>query len=276
MRSIFEYTNYREYLADWCTDQRRESSPFSARSFSRTAGLASPSYLKMVMDGKRNILSETIAGFAAALKFSAEESRFFEDMVLFNQARTHSAKNLYYHRLLRYKKFRDANHLSQERYEYFSKWYYAAIREMVALPDFRDDPAWIAKRLRPRVTKAEAQSALALLLKLGLIARGEDGRLVLSDAAVTTADEVDSLTVVNFHGEMIDRAAESLTDHKGSDRNISALTIAMSKKKFKEIKERLHQFRKEIRALIGDGDEPDDVYQINFQLFCLTGATDEA
>jgi uncharacterized protein (TIGR02147 family) len=276
MRAIYEYIDYRKYLSDWCTHEREVSDSFSFRNFSRAAGLASPSYLKMVIDGKRNISLDTIPGFAKALKLNAEESRFFENLVHFSQARTHKAKNLYYHRLLRNRRFRDANHLSKERYEYFSKWYYAAIREMVALPGFRDDPSWIAKRLRPQVTKAEAKAALALLLRLGLVVRGKDGKIVLSDASVTTSDEVNSLAVANFHKEMIDRARDSLTQPKGKRRNISSLTIALSKEKFARIKDRIHEFRKEIRAMIGEGDSPDDVYQINFQLFCLTEVEDEA
>lgn len=276
MRAIYEYVDYREYLSDWCTHEREVSSSFSSRNFSRAAGLASPSYLKMVMDGKRNISADTIPGFARALGLSADESRFFENLVHFNQARTHQAKDLYYHRLLRNRKFRDANHLSQERYEYFSKWYYAAIREMVALPGFREDAAWIAKRLKPSITKAEALSALELLERLGLLARDAEGRLSQSDSSVTTPDEVNSLAVVNFHNEMIERAQDSLTHTKGKDRNISSLTVAISKKKFNQIKERIHEFRKEIRALIGDGDQPEDVYQLNFQLFSLTEVEDEA
>ncbi len=276
LKSIFEYTDYRKYLADWCTHARAKGKAFSFRNFSRMAGIASPSYLKMVIDGKRNILPETIAGFARALRLTAAQARFFEDLVLFNQARTHEAKDLYYHRLLRCRKFRAANHLSRERYEYFSKWYYAAIREMVALPDFRPDPAWIAKRLRPQVTRAEAQAALELLERLGLVAVGKDGRMEICDGAVTTEDEVNSLVVVNYHKEMIGRAADSLTSAKGKERNISALTVAMSKQKFQQIKERIHAFRKEIRALLGEADDAEDVYQINFQLFSLTGATDEA
>jgi len=276
MKVIYEYTNYREFLRDWCTQERRGSDSFSFRNFSRAAGVASPSYLKMVMDGKRNISADTIPGFALALRLNADESRFFEVLVNFTQARTRSAKNLYYHRLLRNRKFRDANHLSQERYEYFSKWYYAAIREMVALPGFRDDPTWIAKRLSPGVTKAEADSALALLFRLNLIERNKDGRIVLSEASIATPDEVNSLAVENFHKEMIDRAADSLTHTKGKHRNISSLTVAMSKEKFARIKERIHEFRKEIRAMLGDGDEPEEVYQINFQLFCLTEVADES
>ncbi len=276
MRSIFEYTDYRKYLRDWCTHQREASTSFSFRNFSRAAGLSSPSYLKMVIDGKRNITSETIPGFARALRLGAEESHFFENLVQFSQARTHQAKNLCYHRLLRNRRFRDANHLSKERYEYFSKWYHAAIREMVALPGFRDDPAWIARRLRPHVTKAEAKAALGLLLRLGLVVRGEDGRICLSDASVTTSDEVNSLDVVNFHREMIDRARDSLMEPKGKRRNVSSLTIALSKEKFKRIKERIHEFRKELRAMVGEGESPDDVYQINFQLFSLTEVPDEA
>jgi len=276
MKNIYEYINYREYLRDWCTARRKSAKAFSYRIFAKEAGLSSPSYLKMVIEGKRSLTPTTIQQFATALRLRKSERRFFEDLVLFNQARTHTEKNHYYQRLSGHRKYRQANHLTHDRFEYLTKWYYPVIREMVALPGFREDAAWIAKSLRPSITKSEAEQAIEVLLRLGLVERDGEGHLVLSDRSVATDEEVNSLAIANFHKTMIQRAGEALDLCKGNDRNVSSLTVAMSRAKFDEIKKRIHEFRKELRVLLQDCDDPEEIYQINFQLFGLTEVKNEA
>jgi len=276
MKTVFEYTNYRDFLNDWCTARKKESATFSFRNFSRQVGISSPSFLKMVIDGKRNLAPDTIIRFAKVLKLKAAERRFFENLVLFNQAKTNAEKNHYYKRISRNKRFREANHLTHERFEYFNKWYYAAIREMVVLPDFDSDPAWIAKRLKPRISRADVEAAIETLIKLGMLVRGEDGRLCMSEDSVGTADDVSSLALTNFHRAMIERAGESLSLCKGKNRSVSSLTVAMSKNRFKKVKDRINEFRKELRSLLEQSDDPEHVYQINFQLFSLTEEPNEA
>lgn len=275
MKNIYEYINYREYLRDWCTARRKSAKAFSNRIFAKEAGLSSPSYLKMVMEGERGLTPTTIQQFATALKLKKSERRFFEDLVLFNQARTHTEKNHFYQRLSRHKKYRQAHHLTHDRFEYLGKWYYAAIREMVALPDFKEDPAWIAGSLKPSITEAQAEAAIEVLLRLGLISRDDEGGFVISEKSLATAEEVNSLAITNFHKTMIQRASEALHLCRGNDRNISSLTVAMSKEKFDQVKQRIHEFRKELRVLLQDCDDPEEVYQINFQLFGLTEVKNE-
>lgn len=276
VKNIYEYTNYREFLNDWCTERRSQSKAFSYRIFAKAAGISSPSYLKMVMEGERGLTPTTIQRFATALKLKKGERRFFEDLVFFNQAKTHTEKNHYYQRLTKHKKFRKAHHLTHDRFEYLTKWYYAAIREMVALSSFRNDPAWIARSLRPSISKVEAEQAIEVLLRLGLVEQNDEGRLILADRAIATSDEVNALAVANFHKTMIHRASEALHLCKGNDRNISSLTVAMSRDKFEKIKTRMHEFRKELRSILSDIDDAEEVYQINFQLFSLTEVENEA
>ncbi len=268
LTSIYEYTDYRKFLSDWCTHQRERSRVFSFRNFAKQAGLSSSGFLKMVMDGKRNLAPDTVKRFAKVLKLRAGEARFFEDLVNFNQARTNEEKNVFYKKIARNRRFRKAHHLTRDRFEYLGKWYYAAIREMIDIPNFNDDPAWIAKKLKPSITKTEAEAAIETLIRLGFVERNAEGRLV-------TTDEGISLAAANFHREMIKRAYEALSLHKAKDRNISSLTVAMSKESFAKLKQRLHDFRKEVLALVEAGGAPEEVYQINFQLFGLTEGNDE-
>src|SRR5688572_30102358 len=83
---IFAYDNYRAFLKDFYEAKRKTAEKISFRQFARLAGFNSPSFLKMVIDGKRNLSNESIGKVASALRFNKEEAEFFNHLVLFNQA----------------------------------------------------------------------------------------------------------------------------------------------------------------------------------------------
>jgi len=277
MARIFEYTDYRKFLSDWCEEQRERSKVFSFRNFARKGGISSSGFLKSVMDGSRNLTDDAIAKFVKAMDLDGEEASFFNDLVHFNQAETNAEKNHHYKRMMSCRRFLDAHKLEHDSFDYFSKWYYTAIREMIALPDFVEDHAWIAARLHPSVKEEEVKRAIDTLISLGLAKRDEGGKLRMSKPKLVTDDEISSVNITNFHRSMIRQAEESLSKFKAADRHVGSLTVAMKREKFDEIKKRLNEFRKELWALLEDTEGAEEVYQINFQMFGLTkGDRDEA
>ena len=113
--------------------------------------MSSPNFLKLVIDGKRNLTPNSAERFAVALGLNEQESSFFQELVGFNQASTASQKNLHYQRIGKFRKHRAITKLERNTFEYLSHWYYPVIRELVACKGFQEDPEWIAKRLKPTV-----------------------------------------------------------------------------------------------------------------------------
>ena len=66
---------------------------FSFRRFSKRAGYQSPNFLKLVIDGQRNLSDDSIAKFAGAFELGPRETRDFSHLVRFNQARSDQEKN---------------------------------------------------------------------------------------------------------------------------------------------------------------------------------------
>ena len=54
MKSLLEYTSYRQYIADYYAD-RKAKSAFSWQEFAKAAGFTSPVYLKYVSEGRFNL-----------------------------------------------------------------------------------------------------------------------------------------------------------------------------------------------------------------------------
>lgn len=267
--TIFEYDNYRAFLRDLYESYKETKPHFSYRYFSQKAGFRSPNFLKLVIEGKRNLSPESIEKFTNALKLGKKEAEFFRVLVHLNQARTVGEKKIYAEQLMQFRPFRYIYPLRQDQYRYYTEWYNIAIRELTMLPEFSQDPAWIAKRLVPPISPQQAQKALDLLLQLGLLKGDESGRLVQTDAFISTGDEVTSTSVANYHRSMIRMGAEALDRFPGPARDISSVTMALSDKSFEEIKALIQRFRKELLAIADQDQSPEGVYQVNFQLFPL-------
>ncbi len=271
MLTVHHYLDYRHFLRDYYQEQKKKKgASFSFRSFARLAGLSSPNFLKLVMEGKRNLGFSGITHFSKALHFNSDESNYFENLVRFNQSKNDEERNHWYQRLSSSQKYRQVKEIENNAFVYFSHWYYPAIRELVLLPDFREDPVWISKKLYPPISKKEAETALELLLALGLLKRDSKGKLVQVDQNITTSREVESLAIRNYHRQMMEQAKLSLEKISREKRDISSLTIALSREKFLEAKRRIQEFRRELNVLLSGDKKADSVYQINFQIFNLS------
>jgi uncharacterized protein (TIGR02147 family) len=267
--SIFNYDNFRTYLKEFYTHAKLKNKKFSYRYFSKMAGFKSPNFLKQVMDGQSNLSPESINKFAKVLKLNGEETLFFRNLVLLNQAKSVGEKQIYAKEILRCRTYRRMHPLKESQYHFYSKWYYQPIRELVNLADFKDDPVWISSRLHPSITPLEAQKAVEELVKLGLLEKNSEGRLVQCEKAVATPDEVTSSSVAECHREMMKRAVESIDSVSRDKRDISGITFSTSLETATKIKEMIQNFRKDVVEVLLRDQSPKSVYQLNFQLFPL-------
>lgn len=271
MAMLFEYKDYRQYLQDRFAADKKQHSYFSYRYFARMAGLSSPGYLKMVMDGDRNLSPNSIHKFNTAFKHNKKEGAYFEALVLFNQAKNGEERELYLDRLRGLKPPAQVQGLEKDQFEYFTRKHFVVIREMVALPHFREDYEWIGKNLQPPIKAREVEHALEVLLRIGLVRRNENGKLVQSHASLSTPPEVASLDVFNFQKEMLDEAKNAFFTVKPALRDITSLTISIPQLALPLLKQRIESFRKEIIQMIETGNQDYfEVYQMNIQLFPVT------
>jgi uncharacterized protein (TIGR02147 family) len=273
VKSIYEYSNYRLFLKDYYEEQKAENG-FTYRDFARLAGMNSTSWLLHLIKGTKNLSADSMVRIAKALKLGKAETEYFEMMVPFTQARTSGVKDHYYQRMLGLKRRLKIANISEEQYEYYSRWYHPVVRSMVSKVDFSGgggkkapDFARLGRSLVPPISAREAAKSVALLEKLGFIAADNQGRYTQSQAVISTGDEVSSLNVVNYH-KQVSRLAEEAHDRSAKEeRDISALTLGVGEEDFRRIKARIQAFRKEIMEMAQAAETPDRVYQLNFQFF---------
>ncbi len=267
---ILHYSNYRTFLLDYYEYKKTEQPVFSHRYFAQKAGLTSPNYLKLVMDGKRNLTKKTLLKFASALGLKGMRAEFFENLVFFNQSTSLPERNIYYGNILRVRAKSGLRKLDEAQFQLFSDWRHIVVRELAAAKGFRPDARWIVKKLGKAISEKEAEESLKLLSILGLLKKTANG-FMQTDINITTSDEVRSLLVKNYHHQMIRMGATALDNLPASQRDISSITIPIHAKDFPKVKEQIQLMRKELLNLGAEQGAGEDVIQVNIQLFPLTG-----
>ena len=266
----FRYLDYRQFLRDWYGQMKAERRGFSFRAFSKKAGFQSPNFLKLVMEGQRNLSPEGLAKFAHGLELNKQEEDYFHHLVLMNQADSHEQKDLHYQKLLQSRKLKQIKPLKQEHYEYCSHWYHAVIRELVISSHFDGTPEWIVARIQPPLTVAQVAHSISILEKLGLIEKDPRGRWQQSTSLVTTGDEPLALELMNFHQGVLELAKGRLTEIPAQKRDVSAMVLGIQGDSLQLLKKRVQEFRKDVLKLASTATDPDEVVILTIQLFPVT------
>jgi uncharacterized protein (TIGR02147 family) len=269
-KSLFEYDNYRTYLKDVYLEAKTRDRKYSFQYFAKLFGFSSTSFFKHVIDGHRNLSPESIGRVAAALRLNKEETSHFRNLVMFNQAKSTEEKETYSLEIMRSKGYRKFHPLKESQLQYLMNWYFVVVRELINLPDFQEEPDWIAANTMPPITAKQAKDALEELTKLGLIGRDASGRLVQTDTIVATADEVTSALVARYHREFMKKASESIDLIPRENRDISSVTFRVSANTARKFKEKIQKFRKELAEEASRDADPEAIFQLNLQLFPVT------
>ncbi len=252
--SVFAFSDYRTYLKAYFEAKKKIHPKYSASFFTRRAGLGANSrgYLKLVVEGRRNLSPATIRSFSEALGHKPQESLYFENLVLFNQAERPSDKKYYFERLVAtlHEKTYSPLVLLQQQHAYYSNWYYVVIRELVALDDFVEDYLWISHHLLGAVKKEEIRKAISDLLVLGLIERDSGGRLRQSKPLIKAPSHGFEHVLKGFHLQMLDRVKAALDDER-VPAEVLGLTLSCCEEDFSLLLEDLKKMRSELNAKYG-------------------------
>ncbi|MBL8025294.1 MAG: TIGR02147 family protein [Fibrobacteres bacterium] len=268
---ILSYHNYRKLLKDLFSFHQKENRHFTYRYFSMRAGFASPSALNEIIAGKKNLTQSSIVKMADGFKLTKTETEYFTNLVYFNQSKTEKEKTRYFQEISRIQKSKKGKTLTTEQFEYYSSWHNCAVRELICTKGFKNDPEWIASRLNPKITPAEAANALNLLQRLKLVKTEADGTLSLDSPKLEVDPDVTTLSIRNFNRDMIRLGSESIERFPQAKREVSGITVGVSKEAAEEMKSMVREFKKQLlNFAINDKRTSEEVYQMNFQFFPLS------
>ena len=267
MKSLFEYIDYRKFLASYYTHKKKSTRSFSYRYFAQKAKIHSPSFLKAVIDGERNLTRKMIENFCTGLGLSEREAVYFRNLVLFNQAKTSLEKQEHYASLRAMFGTVNESVLNTDQFYYFANWYTPVIREMVCQYNFLDDYKKIASMCIPQILPSEAKAAIKLLVRLKLLRRKKDGTYTQSNTAIVADNTVMSLAMRSFARTMIEHSRDAIEHIDWRIRHISSVTIGITPATYDVLSAEIEAFKDRVKLIVNRGKEGTQVYQMNVALF---------
>ena len=267
--SVFIYTDYREFLRDWYAETR-QSKKMSFRIFSKLAGFTSPNFLKLVMDGKRNLSAEGAQKFAKGLGFNKSETHFFTTLIKLNQSESSEEKQILQKQMGTMQKLGHIKPVSKEQHLMYSSWLVPVVYEMARMRPNKGLIVYLMGKIRPRASTSEIEKALSVLHNLGYLKLNKEGVWIPSQPVVTTGLEATSQALMEFHLNHIKLAQTRLEEVKPENRDYSSLTIGLPASKIPALKKRIQELRQDIIRYFAHEVKSDETYVVNIQLFPVT------
>ncbi len=267
MPNIYNHTSYREFICDYYLEQKKLVPRFSYRKFADNAGFQTKTFIHKIIKGEKALSKSSTLKIAKAMGLKKKETDYFDAMVDFNNAERIEDKEYYFHNLQSLSKNHKSSVMRNNQFAYFNNWYTVVIRELVTTLDWKDDYKQLAKACDPAITPGQAKKSVTLLLDLGLLKKMPSGKYIQVDKAITAGGQVLGLAVKKFQKQALALASESIGHHKKENRDISTLTVGISRHGFERLRQELKVFRGKLVDIVYCDEPVDRVYQINFQLF---------
>ncbi len=264
---IFNYLDYRKYLADALQERKEQNYHFSYRFIAQHLNLSSPGFFNWVISGKRKLPEALIPKIAILFKLDDRECAYLHLLVKYNHTTDLPERERLFEKLSVFIKKQSKHQVLPDQYQLFSKWYFLAIRELLRVFRFKDDVRALAAALQPKISIREAREAVEVLEKIGLIAPDEQGFYRPVETLLTTGEVWESELITNLQIQLADLGKKAILSVPKTERNISNLTVSLSEKVLKQISDEITALRQSILTLSENDTAANRVYQCNIQLF---------
>lgn len=172
--NIYDYNNFRNFLADFQKVRYAADKKYSKSSLSKMLGLPNTrSYFNDVLHGKK-VTGIFVERFISVLSLKQEEAQFFRTLIMFNQADSADERELHFSQLISLNRT-PKRVLDKNTFIYYGNWYNSVIRALLHIYDFNGNYSELAGKVFPPITVKQAKESIALLSRLNLIAKDRNG-----------------------------------------------------------------------------------------------------
>ncbi len=267
---IFTFIDYRAWLGEVFDTMRQSDPSLTHRTFSTMCGYRSSGAIALILSGKRRLTEKAARRLARTLKLDAEQAHHLNLMVAYEQAEGFDARARLMRKMKSAARFAEAWSDSLDAYEFYGEWYLPVLREMISLPDFEENPRWIAARLHQRLAPRLITQGMEQLLNLGFVERDENGKLRPKERIISTPSEVTSDVLKQHQRDMMAKASDALDTQPRHMRDMRVATVAISRHQADRIKGLMVQLQKDVLDVVSEEEPIEVVYQYNTQWFALT------
>jgi uncharacterized protein (TIGR02147 family) len=268
LENIFSYYDYRKFLDDFYREKKLKDSFFSLRYMSRKIGIDHGLIVK-ILQGQRHISAPKIPAFVGLLELDKHKAGYFELLVLYGKATTDREIKNYFEKILAFSEV-SSRRVDVDKYEFYRRWYYTAVREIINIQPFKGNFTWLGRMLEPQITTAEARKAVRLLERLAFIKKNDQGIYQQTVKFITTDDTWRSIAISTFQKEALALAGAALESIPKEERDISTVTMTLDDDGFIKARDRIRLLQKELINIASTCGRVNRVYQVNLAFFPLS------
>lgn len=265
MNSIFEFSDYRDYLKLYYEERKKDYPFFSYQMFGKKLDI-SPSSLYCILEKKLHLPVRCAPAAKKCLGLTGRASEYFDLLLAASRTKKASERE----RLMKEAfllKDTQRRSLKNDELAYLRQWWTVVIRSFLQINQGRTDSKNIAKNIRPQISEDQVRESLELLKKLGFVKKTAHGRVKLSDAHLTIHGAEKAKAIREFQAQVMDLAKASLQEIAPAERDVSTLTMAIDDDCFEDIKGMLQEFRRQVQIRIDECPVPTRVVQLNLSMF---------
>lgn len=264
---IYQFTHFRKYLEEYQAARMQSEPSFTRTEICNLLGLPKTrSYFADVLRGKK-VSPRMTAKFIEVLKLDRKEAKYFETMVKLDQAKTDAARTAAMEELLH--QHPNPQHiLDSDAYEYYTHWYHSAMFAVLDAMNVTDDLAPVQKRIFPKVPLGKLRDSLALLERLGLARKNEEGFWKPTKESISSGPYNNAELIKQYQLQCFELSKQALITPPKMPTIMSTLTFSISSNAYKKLEAELQEFKTKARRIISeDNEKADGVYQMNLHLF---------
>jgi uncharacterized protein (TIGR02147 family) len=265
--SVFEYLDYRALLKDYCAWRKSRFPSFSYAGFFKKGGLPlnNTTLLSRVISGKRNLSQSLRYRFARAMELEGDEQNYFELLVQFNQAKDLEQKNFFFTELSRYRSSL-ANAMNEQQQHVHGKWHYHVVLTYLGMRKRITSARAIAAEIYPPISPDDVEEAIQTLLDLKLIKKVANG-YDINYKHLASGPGIRNMQGKKAVKDLTRLSMEVYDSLPSKSRDYSFMTMSLSERGFRALKERMKSFREEIRVLLEKDSNEDRIYTFTMQFF---------
>ena len=262
--SVFMYFDYREYLRTVL--ENFQAKGFSTRAIQEFSQVSGSAFFSRILDNARPLSLENAKKLTKSWKLTAEESDYFLDLVRFGNEKNIDEREIYMKKLLAARAQNQEFALQDSKLQFFSKWYYPVLRDLLPLLPAKISAAKIGAMFTPALRAPQIQSGIQYLIQAGFVTLQKNGTYKVSQPIISTPPRVRSTILRKYHLKNLEVNAQVYDAFTSDDRSITSVTCSLSRESFEKVREEIAKLREKILAISREEKNPDRVCYVGFQL----------
>jgi uncharacterized protein (TIGR02147 family) len=254
-----DFAGYRALLADHQQRLKAGDTHFSHRFINQKMGARSAGWFADVLAGRQRLKARQVSTLAALFRLEPREKELLRILVDLEAADSAEAQGAAHARWLDFRGVA-REEIDRDRFRYFERWYYPALRELLLLSPFDGDYAALGARLDPPISARQTKEGMHTLSRLGLLNPSAPAPVLVKRPGKTP----------HWRKAMEaaqDRARPALTRFTREERDFSTLVLALSPEGLRLAGEEIAALRRRLLALSARDPGKNRVFQCLFQVF---------